>query len=174
MRLPEIARKAIESVFIGGDYYPDERTKNRYGELGASFVTLTKNGKLRGCIGSLEAHEPLWEDVKHNAISAAFYDARFSPLTKQEFQIIKIEVSVLTKPKKLEFETKEELLEMINNKMGIILRWGDYSSTFLPQVWEEIKDKVEFLEQLSLKADLEKDAWKSADVFYYEVEKYKE
>lgn len=174
MKLTEIARKSILSVFIGGDFYPDEKTKEKYSKIGATFVTLTENGELRGCIGSLEAYEPIWEDVKDNAISAAFDDSRFSPITKEEFDKIKIEVSVLSAPKKINFNSQDELLDKLDEKFGVILKKDNFNSTFLPQVWEEIKDKKEFMEQLSLKAGLDREAWKNAEIWFYEVEKFSE
>ena len=135
---------------------------------------MTENDELRGCIGGLEARQELWKDVVENAVNAGFSDFRFFHLNKSELKKIKIEVSVLTEPKKLEFKNEKELLEKLNKSMGVILKKGFYTSTFLPQVWEELPDKIEFLEHLSIKAGLNKDAWKNAEIFYYNVEIFRE
>jgi len=170
MNLPQIARATIQAHFKGGEYFVDEITRKKYKDKRACFVTLTKNGDLRGCIGSLEARQELWRDVQENAINAAFSDFRFSPLTEEELKDIKIEVSVLSEAKRLKDKNSKFLLDQITKDMGIILKSGHYSETFLPQVWEVIPNKEEFLEQLSLKAGLKKDAWKNAELWYYTVE----
>ena len=139
-------------------------------------MTLTKNNNLRGCIGSLYASQPLWKEVQENALRAAFQDPRFFPLTKNELNEIKIEVSVLSEPKKLPFKDENDLLKKINKNMGIIIKKNFKSATFLPQVWEQLPDKKEFLEHLCLKAGLNKDDWKSknTEILYYFVESEKE
>ncbi len=167
LKLTELARIAIEAHLKSKKLEIDRETKKEYSKKGASFVTLTKNGELRGCIGSLEAFQALWKDVIENAINAGFRDFRFHPLTNEEFSQIKIEVSVLSEPKKI-------AAEKINNTMGIILKHGMNTSTFLPQVWEELPDKTDFLEHLSMKAGLDKNAWKDSELWYYNVEKQKE
>lgn len=171
LTLTQLARKALEFYFQDKEFIPDEQTKIKYKEKQACFVTLTKNGSLRGCIGTLQATQELWKDVQKNALNAAFYDYRFAPLTESELPEIKIEVSVLFVPKKLEFKNEKDLLNKINKNMGIILRRGPYEATFLPQVWFQIPDKVEFLEHLSLKAGLSKDSWKDPEIkiLYYTV-----
>lgn len=176
LKLTKIARKAIEDKFNDDYSELDEETKKKYKEKKASFVTLTKNRKLRGCVGSLEARRELFKDVQENAIHAAFNDNRFQPLKKEELEKIKIEVSVLSNPKQLEFETEKDLLNKINNKMGLILKKGFLSATFLPQVWEELDNKKDFLEHLSVKAGLSKDSWKypGIEIWYYNVVSEKE
>ena len=109
-----------------------------------------------------------------NAIHAAFDDYRFSPLSKNELSKIKIEISVLSIPRKIEFKNEKELLGKIDNKMGIIVKKGFNSATFLPQVWEQISDPKSFLEHLSIKAGLEKDAWKNSDIYFYRVKSIEE
>ena len=172
--LLKLARQAIESHLKGGELKVDEKVKKKYSSEGACFVTLTEDGELRGCIGSLEARQELWKDVIENAIHTGFDDFRFNPLSLNEIPKIKIEISVLTKPEKLNYKNEEDLLKKIDDKMGIILQKGRNSATFLPQVWEEIPDKVEFLEHLSMKAGLSEDAWKDAEFKYYRVKKIKE
>ncbi len=170
MNLTQLARKTIEFYFNNKKFEPDKKTKQKLKDKKACFVTLTNKGNLRGCIGCVEAEQELWKQVQENIINAAFYDTRFSGLTKKELKKIKIEVSVLSEPKKLEYKTEKDLLKKINNKMGIILKKNPCSSTFLPQVWKQIPDKKEFLEHLSLKAGLDKDAWKTAEIWGYGVE----
>jgi len=174
LKLTEIARRTLEAYFEGKQFELDEETKKQFEEKKASFVTLTlnKNGDLRGCVGSLEANKELWKDIQENALNAAFKDTRFQALEKKELNKVEIEVSVLSTPERLEFENTEELLRKITNKMGIILKKGFLSATFLPQVWNQIQSKQKFLEQLSIKAGLNKDAWKEKDAkfFYYYVD----
>ena len=174
MKLVELARKTLGVYFDGKEFLPDEETKKKFSKKQASFVTLTENGELRGCIGSLEARQELWKDVQENAVNAAFYDSRFNPLEKNELQKIKIEISVLSKPKKLQYKNPQDILEKINSKMGLILKKHGRTATFLPQVWEQLPDRIEFLENLSQKAGLEKDSWKTAEFEYYTVKKEEE
>ena len=174
MKLTKLARNAIESFFDGKIYDPDTKTKQKYKYKKACFVTLTKNGALRGCVGSLQAYQELYKDVIINAINAAFKDFRFEPLQKVELSHIKIEVSVLTTPKILRYKDEEDLLQKLKPNMGIILEKWNHRATFLPQVWEMLPNKREFLEELSLKAGLRKDDWKTANYQYYYVKKYKE
>jgi AmmeMemoRadiSam system protein A len=166
--LLKLARQAIEAELNGKTIYVSEELKKKYCEKKACFVTLTLDGELRGCIGSLEAHQELWKDVIDNSINAGFNDPRFNPISGSELNEIKIEVSVLTKPEKLGIG--KDVYHKIDNKMGIILKKGWNSATFLPQVWKEISDKTEFLEHLSRKAGLSKDEWKNSQIFFYRVQ----
>jgi AmmeMemoRadiSam system protein A len=145
-------------------------------EKGAVFVTIDKRNSLRGCIGSLIAHRPLIEDVILNAKSAAFNDPRFKPLSKEEFEEIEIEISVLTPPKEVEYSSIEELKNKIRpNTDGVILRLNNKGATFLPQVWESLSDFYQFFAHLCLKAGLNYDCLKShPKIFLYQVEKFKE
>ncbi len=142
-----------------------------------TFVTLTINGELRGCIGTILPVNPLIVDVSQNAINAAFRDPRFYPLTRMEFPLIDIEISVLTVPEKVEFEDWQELLSKIRpGKDGIIIRQGMFQATFLPQVWKELPDKEQFFTHLCLKAGLPGDCYKSKklEVYRYSVEAFSE
>ncbi len=147
-------------------------------EDGASFVTLRKqNGALRGCIGSLAARRPLAEDVRENALSAAFGDPRFPPLTSAEFSHVGVEVSVLTAPAPLNFDDADDLLRKLRpNVDGVILEHGRRRATFLPQVWEQLPDPEGFLGHLCYKAGLPLNAWRWPDlkIFIYQVEKFEE
>lgn len=169
LKLVKLARKTIRDFFKGKKFVPDENTKNIYKEKQACFVTLTMDGNLRGCVGSLVPERELWRDVQENAINAAIHDFRFPRLAEDELPKIKIEVSVLSLPKKINYINEKDLLMRINPGRGYILKKGLSSAIFLPQVWEQIPDKIEFLEQLSLKAGLNRNAWKSSELWYYTV-----
>ncbi len=169
-----LARKAIEFKLNNKKFKVSEDIMKKYSEKKASFVTLTENNELRGCIGSLYPHQELWKDIVENAVHAAFDDPRFPPLEKNELSKIKIEISILSSPKKIIFKNDKQLLEKIDKKMGLILKKGFNSSTFLPQVWKEIPDKINFLEHLSVKAGLEKDSWKNSEIYFYRAESIKE
>lgn len=172
--LLNLARKTIKAYFNGSRFEIEKDIIKKYSNKQACFVTLKELGELRGCIGCLEPHQELYKDVMDNSINAAFRDPRFPSLKEEELEKIKIEVSVLSIPKKLIFKDIEDLLKKIDNNMGIILKSGLYEATFLPQVWEDIPDKIEFLQHLSLKAGLSRDGWKNASFEYYSVEKVEE
>ena len=172
--LLKLARKTIESELEEKKFEADSKIKQEFGKKQACFVTLTISGELRGCIGSLLPRQELWKDVQENAINAAFSDYRFSPLEKSELNKIKIEISVLSVPKPIKYKDEKDLLKKLNNNLGVILKNNGRTSTFLPQVWEQLPDKISFLEHLSQKAGLNKDAWKKANFEIYEVEKEEE
>jgi len=145
-------------------------------EQAATFVTLHKDGELRGCIGTLEAHQPLLDDVQHNAVSAAFRDPRFPPLTIGEFDLIDIEVSILTPPQPLEFSDEEDAISKLTPfEDGVILSCDPLRGTFLPQVWEQLPDPHQFMTHLKLKAGLPGHYW-SDDIRLetYRVRKFSE
>ncbi|MCA0293730.1 MAG: AmmeMemoRadiSam system protein A [Actinobacteria bacterium] len=129
-------------------------------DRGAVFVTLTRDGRLRGCIGSVEARRALREDVRRNACAAAFSDARFAPLPAAEVPLIRIEVSLLSPSEALRFGSREELLAQLRPGVdGVVLRWHGHRGTFLPQVWEQLPEPAEFLEHLLHKARLPVTFW---------------
>lgn len=143
---------------------------------GASFVTLSQDGELRGCMGSLEAHRPLLEDVHANALAAAFRDPRFPPLTRDELPNTRIEVSVLSDSRPLTALTEAEVLAQLQpNLHGVILEYEQHRATFLPQVWQDLPDKQAFLAALKRKAGLAPNFW-SPDITIrvYTVEKWSE
>jgi AmmeMemoRadiSam system protein A len=144
---------------------------------GASFVTLTIGGQLRGCIGALEPYQPLAEDVREHTVGAALEDPRFPPVSREEVDRIEIEISRLTLPKALEYTHAEDLVTRLRPHLdGVILRDGFRRATFLPQVWEKIPDKAEFLDNLCYKMGEPPDTWrrKHLDVQTYEVEEFRE
>lgn len=133
----------------------------------ASFVTLKMNGALRGCIGSLQACQPLVIDVAQNAFSSAFADPRFSPLCEHELNSIRIQISVLSSPEAIEFVDEQNLLEQLNPGLdGLILQDGRYRSTFLPIVWETLPAPALFLAHLKQKAGLSQDYWSPTIQFF--------
>ena len=133
-------------------------------EPGATFVTLTQDAHLRGCIGSVQPHRRLGEDVMRNACSAAFHDPRFPPLHVQDIPSIRIEVSLLSSTEPIPATTREELLERLQpGTDGLILTWHGHRGTFLPQVWEQLPDPHDFVEHLLHKAGLPVVFW-SEDV----------
>lgn len=120
---------------------------------GAAFVTLKYDHNLRGCIGSIIAHRKLFDDIVHNALSAAFGDPRFRPLSVDELSHIELEVSVLSEPEILDYDDFDDLVKKVIPKVdGLILKHGVHQGTFLPQVWEQLPTPELFLEHLSLKA----------------------
>jgi AmmeMemoRadiSam system protein A len=144
---------------------------------GASFVTLTIGGGLRGCIGSIEPRQPLALDVQENALSAAFRDPRFPPLRREELDQVHIEVSVLTRPQPLDYTDPDDLLARLRPHVdGVIIERGWHRATFLPQVWEKLPDPHEFLAHLCLKAGLPSDDYRrpGLQVQTYQVEKFGE
>jgi AmmeMemoRadiSam system protein A len=143
---------------------------------GATFVTLTKYGELRGCIGTLEAHRPLIEDVRENAHAAAFRDPRFSPLRVEEFDVVSVEISLLSDPEPMAVETEAEAMTRLRPHIdGVILEYGQHRSTFLPQVWEQLPDPQQFLKHLKRKAGLAADFWaEDLRVSRYAVQKWRE
>ncbi len=145
-------------------------------EPGASFVTLTRQGDLRGCIGTLEAHRPLGVDVRENAVAAAFRDPRFAPLSRAEFDDIRVEVSLLSPTEALAVSDEASALAALRPHIdGVVFEYGHYRSTFLPQVWEQLPEPTEFLAHLKRKAGLSMDFWsESVRLSRYTVSKWKE
>jgi AmmeMemoRadiSam system protein A len=128
-------------------------------ELG-NFVTLTQDGILRGCIGSIKATHCLAQSVAFNAFNAAFHDSRFSPLSAAEAAQTHIEISVLSKPEPIDASTCEELLSNLHPyDDGLILEEDGHQATFLPKVWEQLPDPQQFVQQLLAKAGLPGDYW---------------
>ena len=142
-----------------------------------TFATLHLNNNLRGCIGSLEGTEPLRDNIKNNALNAAFRDPRFPPLGQNELPEVHIEISVLTSPTLLEYTSPQDLVSKLRPGVdGVILKKGMAQSTFLPQVWEQLPQPEAFLSNLCLKAGLPAEAWKQGDVqvFTYQVQSFAE
>ena len=144
---------------------------------GGIFVTLTINGQLRGCIGSLTSDEPIRTGVHRNVINAAFHDPRFTPLSAAEFDKVKIEVSILSEPQRLKYRDSDDLMEKLRPSVdGVIVRKDCASATFLPQVWDQLPQPHEFLSHLCTKAGLAADAWRQTrlEIFTYQVQHFSE
>lgn len=143
---------------------------------GATFVTLTQEGHLRGCIGSLEAHRQLDADVRANARAAAFGDPRFPPLRTTELKRTRVEVSLLTPAVAIEFADEDDATHKLRPGVdGVILEWQGRRGTFLPQVWESLPDPRTFLNTLKQKAGLPAEFWApDVKLYRYEVQKWKE
>ncbi|MBZ0105035.1 MAG: AmmeMemoRadiSam system protein A [Sulfuricella denitrificans] len=145
-------------------------------EPGATFVTLTRQGELRGCIGSLEAHRSLLADIKANALAAALRDPRFAPLGADELDLTGVEVSLLSPLSPITFSSEQDALAQLRPDIdGIVFEYGPYRSTFLPQVWEQLPQPAEFMAHLKHKAGLSPDFWaQGIKLFRYTVNKWKE
>jgi uncharacterized protein len=177
--LLKIARQAIDSIVRGENPAAFDLGKMpaRLREKGASFVTLTIHGGLRGCIGALEAYLPLAEDVREHAIAAATQDYRFSPVRPDEVEKLKIEISRLTAPVELDYKDANDLIGRLRPGIdGVILQDGAHRATFLPQVWEKLPDPEVFLCYLCNKMGASENLWrwKKIRVRTYQVEEFHE
>jgi uncharacterized protein len=177
--LLKLARQALETG-VRGELLPPldlQVLPAMLRENGAAFVTLTKDGELRGCIGALDACQPLVDDVQEHAIAAALNDYRFPHVSPDELDYIKIEVSRLTPPKLLEYSHPEELPKLLHPDVdGVVLKESFRRATFLPQVWEKIPDPELFLSYLCQKMGAHPDLWrrKKLEVWTYQVEEFHE
>jgi len=177
--LLDLARRTLRAV-TAGDPLPEVPAATldpKFAAAKGCFVTLTKNRDLRGCIGYITPEGPLYQAVIDNARNAALRDPRFPPVTPREVDRLEIEISVLTEPLPLFFGSPEDLLRKLHPGVdGVVLRIGGRSATYLPQVWEQIPDKAEFLDNLAEKAGCDPSAWRQSDVsvLIYHVESFKE
>ena len=172
--LLKLARNAIAAHF-GLPQSPADDLPELH-KPGATFVTLTEHGNLRGCIGSLEAWRPLAQDVHENALAAAFRDPRFDPLGAEELPITCVEVSLLTPSEPIFFTSEADALAQLRPEIdGVIFTAGEHRSTFLPQVWEQLPGPASFMAHLKQKAGLPANYW-GPDVRLerYSVHKWKE
>ncbi len=174
--LLEIARGSIYSKLYNKVVIDKEDLVKRFpnfSKRAATFVTLTLDGELRGCVGSVVAHKTLLDDLTLNAYKAAFDDKRFQPLTKEEFERLEVEISLLSQPLGVEYRDISDLKSKINiGKDGMIIRQNDKQATFLPQVWEQLPNFEDFLTHLFQKANIT-DLDTAIEVFTYQVEKIK-
>ena len=174
--LLEVARRSIEHGLLSGR--PLSVTPSEYHRdlkaVRASFVTLQRQGQLRGCIGHLEAVQPLVVDVAENAFAAAFRDPRFAPLGAEEWPEVHIQLSILTPPEPLLFRDEADLLGQIQpGEDGLILQDGPNRGTFLPSVWDSLPDAHEFLTHLKLTAGLAANHWSGhVEVYRYHTESF--
>lgn len=177
--LLRIARSAIEKTILNQpiEVIDTSVLSPQITGPGASFVTLTIQGELRGCIGSIIAEFPLYEDICRHAIDAAINDYRFHPVDAAELNKLNIEISVLTPMQPVTYQTPQELLQILRPEIdGVLIRSGHQKATFLPQVWEKIPVATEFLSVLCQKAMLPSNAWQTMnlEVFTYQVAHFNE
>jgi len=165
-QLLKIARQSIDSGLNGADALNIDanRFSGALEKKSASFVTLTQNNELRGCMGSLQASEALAQSVANTAFNAAFRDPRFPKLTDRELPDTDIEISVLSPMEPMLITNRKDLLNQLQpNIDGLMLEDGQHRATFLPKVWESLTDPEEFLRHLMAKAGLPVDHW-SGDI----------
>lgn len=162
VQLLDIARRSIESGLAGGNALQlgNESPSGSLSIPLSSFVTLTRSGALRGCVGSLESSGPLAQSVADSAFKAAFRDSRFTPLEAAEIEDIRIEISVLSQLEPLAVANRADLLNRLRpGEDGLLLQDGNYRATFLPKMWEMFSEPEKFLDQLLVKAGLSDDYW---------------
>jgi len=169
-----LARTAIANQ-LGMSWQEDE-TPQWLQQYGACFITLTRDTKLRGCVGTLRPHRALAEDVKANAVAAAFRDPRFPPVAAGEFPVVALEISVLSAVEPMRFDDEADALRQLRRGIdGLVFEYGYHTSTFLPQVWEDFKEPTEFVAHLKYKAGLPPDFWdKDVRLSRYTVFKWRE
>lgn len=170
--LLNLARQAIKCRLSKGEVLPGAPKEPVFYQQAATFVTLKKKGRLRGCIGSLEPVASLWKSVHDNALNAAFHDHRFPPLQSSELEQVEIDISILSPSSLLEYSDSSDLLKKLQPGVdGVILKDGSRRATFLPQVWNQLQSAEQFLGQLCQKAGLEETAWQDQrlEISVYQV-----
>lgn len=179
--LLSLARKSVETYLRTGkklSLEPKDVPSKKLIDNGACFVTIHIGGRLRGCIGTLEANRPLVFDVLENALNAAFDDPRFYGLSLEELPKVRFSISVLSEPKPFRVNDAKDLLDRLTpKKHGLIIQKGLARATFLPAVWEQIEGKEEFLSHLCMKAGLQPDEWRDTGgikFFVYEAQEFSE
>ncbi len=175
--LLKLAREAICDAVAGRPLPAPKEVPDDLKQERACFVTLREEGALRGCIGCIFPEGPLYQTVIDMARSAALRDARFPPVAVEEVARLHIEISVLSLPEPLAFRSAEKLLAQLRPGVdGVVLKLGSRRSTFLPQVWEQLPERREFLGRLCVKAGLRPTDWQDPDVKIetYRVEAFEE
>ena len=178
-KLVKLARQTIAERLgkRSGKVDQESMTDSVFKEKRGTFVTLTINKQLRGCIGNLDSTDSIVDGIERNAVNAAFRDPRFPALKANELDRVDIEVSILTDPQPLEYRDSKDLLSKLRvNVDGVILRKGAFSATFLPQVWEQLPQPEEFLSHLCTKAGLPSDTWQKGhlEILTYQVQYFEE
>ncbi|MCX7834081.1 MAG: AmmeMemoRadiSam system protein A [Ignavibacteria bacterium] len=174
--MKSIARNAVEQFVLtgrasDGEYnlgsddfimqeYNISEIPEKLKQWHACFVTIRKNGELRGCIGTIIPHNPLYKSIIENAVGAAVRDPRFYPVTKDELKNLTYEVTVLSEPKEIKYKSSKDLLSQIKGK-GVIIKKSFFTAVYLPQVWEHFTSPEEFISSLCRKAGLPSDEWKN-------------
>ncbi|WP_067519370.1 AmmeMemoRadiSam system protein A [Endozoicomonas ascidiicola] len=178
----ELLRIARKTISKGCEGFPpeleaqDAEQSDFFKHQGACFVTLQKQGNLRGCIGSTQAHRALLDDVVQNAFASAFRDPRFPPVTENELTEISVEISILTPQEQMQIDDEKDLLKQLRpGTDGLLIRNADYSATFLPQVWKQLPNPRQFLAHLKNKAGMSPGLWpKDMECFRYQCIKFEE
>jgi len=173
--LLKLARQTLRAAVAQRELPSVHLLPPRLLQPGAVFVTLTRQGELRGCVGSLQAHQPLAEDVREHTVDAALHDYRFEPVTPAEEPGLRIEISLLTPPQPLLYSSPQELLQKLRPGVdGLTLSDGLRRATFLPQVWETLPDKDVFLSHLCRKMGLAPNAWRDQPLqaFIYQAQAF--
>jgi len=168
-QLLAIARESIRHSLITGTHLQVDLSRQRgvLTQKHGNFVTLTTNGTLRGCIGSIVTTQHLAQAIAFNAFNAAFNDGRFALLTKAEFDRTSIEISVLSPLEPIDVNSREELLANLRSREdGLLMEDENRHAVFLPKVWEQIPDPRRFLEHLMAKAGQSVDYWSDSLRFH--------
>jgi len=176
-KLLSLARKVLENDLRDRNYDLESYNLKEFQEEGGLFVTLTQNGILRGCIGRIESQVSIYKNVIEMTKAAAFEDHRFEKLTAEDLNSVRIEISILTPPKEIEGRSAyDKLLKIKPKRDGVVLSANDKKATFLPQVWESIPIREDFISGLCRKAGLKKKYWEANDVklSVYQVDKFEE
>jgi len=179
--LLQLARETILHE-LGKENDTSETLKIRLSDMAikenrGTFVSLHKKGDLRGCIGNIEPSKTIYDGIKDNAKHAAFKDPRFKPLSYDELRETTIDVSILTQPQLLDYNDPNDLIEKLRPGIdGVVIEKKNHRATFLPQVWDQLKDPKLFLAHLCMKAGLSSEEWKSGDlkVSTYQVQLFEE
>lgn len=175
--LLQLARQCLEAQLIGDRPFPEASARPDWLQRpGATFVTLTRDGELRGCLGSLEAHRTLFDDLHHNAVAAATRDPRFAAVTVHELPRLQISVTLLEAPQPMPVAGEADLRQRLRPGVdGLVLSHQGRSATFLPQVWESLPRVEDFLVHLKRKAGWDRDFWHpQMDVSRYQVQTWRE
>lgn len=170
--LYELGEKKISSVQLKKKVSSLVLEENR-----GVFVSLHKQGDLRGCIGNIEPVKTIFDGVRDNAKHAALNDPRFSPLSVEELKDTCIEVSILTRPRPLDYSDADDLIKKLRPAVdGVIIQQESRRATFLPQVWDQLRTPELFLAHLCMKAGLSSGEWKSGSlkVSTYQVQLFEE
>lgn len=177
--LLSLARQALETfVKDGKTIHPQEsQLDDEVKQQGATFVTLHKNGQLRGCIGALSAYQPIYQDVIEHAIAAGTQDFRFPSMGEHELNQLHYEISILSTPEPLQYASAEDLLKKLKPGIhGVVISSGFQRATFLPQVWNSLPKKEDFLSHLCRKMGVRDNDWRTHqyDVAVYQVQEFAE
>ncbi len=161
--MKSIAKNAVEFCVAEGEDYVPYNIPDKLKSVKACFVTIYKNGNLRGCIGNILPRNMLYEAIINNAVSAATRDPRFPEVSPAELKSLTYEITVLSEPVEIKYKSEKDLLEKIRDK-GVIIKKSFYTAVYLPQVWKHFASPEEFLISLCRKAGMNGNEWKKLDL----------